>query len=117
MSDKVFSKKLVENAVSKLLPNDVLFALGDKDKVECASVWIRNLQKENQDLRAELEKERAVVDYYAEPNNWLRREMVSRDNTDCFMNDWYMVDHEYEGENYCTELGGKKARDRQRGRE
>lgn len=58
MNDKLYSEKQIEQTVSKLLPNDVLFALGDKDKVECASIWITRLQQQNQELREELRIEK-----------------------------------------------------------
>lgn len=48
----IYSEKYIDHCISDLLPNQVLFAMGDKDSVECASIWIKQ-----QDKRiAELEK-------------------------------------------------------------
>lgn len=52
MSKKVFSDKMIDKCVTNLLPNKVIFALGDKYEVECASIWITRLQEENEKLRS-----------------------------------------------------------------
>lgn len=46
MTDKVFSDKLIEKCTVNFLPNKVLFAMGDSDEVKCASIWIKELEKE-----------------------------------------------------------------------
>lgn len=84
--------------VLDILPNEVLFAMGNEDKIECASKWINRLQKEieelrnghkgacptcepvgelnkklekeNELLRSELEKEREVVEFYGDSKKW-----------------------------------------------
>lgn len=52
MSDKelYFDETTIRNAVSNLLPNKVIFGFGDKNEVECASVWITRLENEKKIL-------------------------------------------------------------------
>ena len=41
-----FNEKMIESTVSEILPNEVLFAVGDEAKITCASIWINKLEKE-----------------------------------------------------------------------
>lgn len=45
MSESVYSIDKIKKCVTTLLPNKVLFALGDKEEVMCASMWINQLQQ------------------------------------------------------------------------
>ena len=55
MGDKILSDKLIESRVADFLPNKVLFALGDYDEVRCASIWIKQLEQENIQLKQQLQ--------------------------------------------------------------
>lgn len=61
MSDRVYSDKMIEQCISKLLPNQVLFAMGDSDKVDCASLWIERQDKEITQLKARLKEAEEVI--------------------------------------------------------
>ena len=51
--NKIFNEKLIEKCTVKFLPNRVLFAMGDTDEVECASLWISKLEKQIAALKKE----------------------------------------------------------------
>jgi len=77
MSDRVYSDKIIEQCVSNLLPNKVLFALGDSDEVECASLWIKKLQAENKELEKKYAEAIDVIEFLVveeqdvmDGNNW-----------------------------------------------
>lgn len=63
---------------------------------------IKMLQKEIESLKAELEKERSVVDFYAEENSWDDCVFLKTEDTDSLNSGSY--------------VGGKLARQRQRER-
>lgn len=60
---RVFSDKMIKQCISTLLPNQVLFAMGDSDRVECASIWINKLKQENENLKKENKELRKVKDH------------------------------------------------------
>ena len=67
MSDENgFDINQIKRCVTTLLPNEVIFALGNSEEVKCASVWIKHLQ----DRLSEAEKlTKQFVDHINDINN------------------------------------------------
>lgn len=53
-NDLVYNKLAIEKCISDILPNKVMFALGDSFEVRCASIWIKKLEEENKKLEMAL---------------------------------------------------------------
>lgn len=90
---EVFNSQLIKNTIADFLPNEVLFALGEYSRVECASLWIKKLQTENESLKAQLKREMACTDFYADRDNYdfhskhERSRIVERDMEDNVFDD------------------------------
>ena len=58
---KVFNDKLIKDCVSKILPKQVIFAIGESENVKCASIWIKELEAKNKQLKEETESHLAMI--------------------------------------------------------
>lgn len=61
MSNKLFSDSILDTAVCDFLPKEVMFSMGERGRVECASLWINRLQKDVETLKAERDRFKAIA--------------------------------------------------------
>jgi hypothetical protein len=63
------------------------------------------------ELEGKLQIAIEALEFYAEPNNWLSREIWEAGEGPALRDDYSTVTHQYNGEFFSSVVGGRKARE------